>query len=166
VTIGYISIGSNIDKEFHIPASLKRLRQLFGKLLCSSIYENEAVGFVGDKFHNLVVQFESDLSAKAVAKLLRQVELDHGRSPQAEKFSSRSLDLDLILYGDQVIDDGQLRLPRDEICLYAFVLEPLAEIAANQLHPTMQIGFGELWQNFDKQDLQQSKVSPNWLSDE
>lgn len=86
MTIGYISIGSNIDKEFHIPASLKRLRQLFGKLLCSSIYENEAVGFVGDKFHNLVVQFESDLSAKAVAKLLRQVELDHGRSPQAEKF--------------------------------------------------------------------------------
>ncbi|MDD1620747.1 MAG: 2-amino-4-hydroxy-6-hydroxymethyldihydropteridine diphosphokinase, partial [Methylococcaceae bacterium] len=99
MTIGYISIGSNIDKEIHIPSSLNALRKLFGALVVSSVYETEPVGFIGDKFHNLVVQFESELSAKEVAKLLRQVELDHGRSRDSHKFSARTLDLDLILYG-------------------------------------------------------------------
>jgi len=164
MTIGYISIGSNIDKEIHIPSSLKSLQQLFGQLLVSSVYETEPVGFVGNKFHNLIVKFESELSAKEVAKILRQIELDHGRSRESEKFSSRTLDLDLILYGDQVISDGRLRIPRDEIERYAFVLEPLAEIAATELHPVSRHSYGQLWQNFDKHGLQQQKTFPAWLS--
>lgn len=165
MTTGYISIGSNIDKEIHIPSSLDSLRRLFGELVVSSIYETEAVGFAGDKFHNLIVKFESELSAKEVAKLLRQIELDHGRSRESPKFSSRTLDLDLILYGEQVISDGRLRIPRDEIERYAFVLEPLAEIAADGLHPVTKQRYGQLWQKFDKRGLQQSKVFPAWLSD-
>ena len=164
MTVGYISIGSNIDKETHIPSSLKTLRQQFGDLLVSSIYETEAIGFVGDKFHNLIVKFESELTAKEVAKLLRQIELDHGRGREAPKFSPRTLDLDLILYGEQVISDGRLRIPRDEIERYAFVLEPLAEIAAEERHPISRQTYGQLWQNFDKSGLQQIKVFPKWLS--
>lgn len=163
---GYISIGSNIDKESHIPSSLNALRKLFGDLIVSSVYETEPIGFVGDKFHNLIVQFESELSAKEVAKLLRQIELDHGRSRESQKFSARTLDLDLILYGEQVISDGRLQIPRDEIERYAFVLEPLAEIAAERLHPVSGKSFGQLWQNFDKRGLQQTKVFPAWLSNE
>ncbi|MGZ4960434.1 MAG: 2-amino-4-hydroxy-6-hydroxymethyldihydropteridine diphosphokinase [Methylomonas sp.] len=165
MTTGYISIGSNIDKEIHIPSSLKALRELFGDLVISSIYETEPVGFVGDKFYNLVVGFESALTAKEVAKLLRQIELDHGRSRDSHKFSARTLDLDLILYGEQVISDGRLQIPRDEIERYAFVLEPLAEIAAEKTHPLTGKSYGKLWQNFDKSDLQQTKVLPDWLSD-
>jgi 2-amino-4-hydroxy-6-hydroxymethyldihydropteridine diphosphokinase len=164
MTIGYISIGSNIDKETHIPSSLNALGKLFGDLVVSSIYETEPVGFVGDKFHNLVVQFESELSAKEVAKLLRHIELDHGRSRESQKFSARTLDLDLILYGEQVISDGRLRIPRDEIERYAFVLEPLAEIAAEAKHPITGQSYGQLWQDFDKRDLQQAKILPAWLS--
>ncbi len=166
MTIGYISIGSNIDKEIHIPSSLKALRKLFGDLVVSSVYETEPVGFVGDKFHNLVVQFESELSAKEVAKLLRQVELDHGRSRDSHKFSARTLDLDLILYGEQAISDGRVQIPRDEIERYAFVLEPLAEIAAERRHPISGKSYGELWQNFDKTGSQQTKAYPAWLSNE
>ena len=55
--IGYISIGSNIDKELHIPASLTALESYFGSLTCSSIYESDAVGFEGDSFYNLIVGF-------------------------------------------------------------------------------------------------------------
>ena len=164
MTIGYISIGSNIAREIDIPSSLNALRKLFGDLVVSSVYETEAVGFVGDKFHNLVVQFESELSAKEVAKLLRQIELDHGRSRESQKFSPRTLDLDLILYGEQVISDGRLRIPRDEIERYAFVLEPLAEIAADCAHPVTKQRYGQLWQDFDKSGLQQTKVFPAWLS--
>lgn len=164
MTIGFISIGSNIDKEVHIPSSLNALRKLFGDIVVSSVYETEPVGFVGDKFYNLIVEFESELSAKDVAKRLRQIELDHGRSRESQKFSARTLDLDLILYGEQVISDGRLQIPRDEIERYAFVLEPLAEIAAERRHPVTGQSYGQLWQDFDKHNLQQTKAFPAWLS--
>jgi len=158
VTRGYISIGSNIDKETNIPASLKALEKCFDHLTVSSIYESEAVGFTGDSFHNLIVGFDSDLDVKTVAKQLRQIELDHGRSRNSEKFSPRTLDLDLILYGDIIINDGRLQIPRDEIERYAFVLEPLAEIAPNLKHPVSQITYEELWNNFDKTTLKQWRL--------
>jgi len=163
MTTGYISIGSNINKETNIPASLTCLKKLFGDLLVSSIYESEAVGFIGDKFYNLIVGFESTLSAKEVAKLLRQIELDHGRNRDAPKFSPRTLDLDLILYGDQVISDGRLCIPRDEIQRYAFVLEPLAEIAPDEKHPISKQTYRQLWEKFDKQNLQQHKIKSSTL---
>jgi 2-amino-4-hydroxy-6-hydroxymethyldihydropteridine diphosphokinase len=156
---GYISIGSNIDKEIHIPASLQALQQHFGALIVSSIYESEAVGFSGDVFHNLVVCFDSELDVKSVAKQLRQIELDNGRTRDSQKFSARTLDLDLILYGRLVISDGRLQIPRDEIERYAFVLEPLAEIAPDLTHPVSGISYAELWQRFDKSNLKQYKVT-------
>jgi 2-amino-4-hydroxy-6-hydroxymethyldihydropteridine diphosphokinase len=154
---GYISIGSNIDKEIHIPASLIELAQHFGALTVSSIYESEAVGFSGDVFHNLIVGFDSELDVKSVAKQLRQIELTNGRERNSQKFSPRTLDLDLILYGDLIIRDGRLQIPRDEIERYAFVLEPLAEIAPTEIHPVSGISYGELWQKFDKTGLKQHK---------
>jgi len=155
---GYISIGSNIDKEIHIPASLQALEQLFGALTVSSVYESEAVGFSGAVFHNLIVGFDSDLDVKTVAKQLRQIELDNGRTRNSQKFSARTLDLDLILYSDLIISDGRLQIPRDEIEKYAFVLEPLAEIAPTETHPVSGINYAELWQQFDKTDLNQHKI--------
>jgi len=164
VTRGYISIGSNIDKDKYIPASLRALEQAFGELTISSIYETEAVGFIGDAFYNLVVGFDSDLEVKAVTKLLRQIELDNGRTRDSRKFAARTLDLDLILYGELIINDGRLQIPRDEIEHYAFVLEPLAEIAPSLKHPISQRSYAELWEQFDKSDLKQKRVTPSWAS--
>ena len=163
---GYISIGSNIDKDKNIPASLKALADQFGKLTVSSIYESEPVGFTGDAFYNLVVGFESDLDVKDIAKLLRQIELDQGRSRDSKKFSARTLDLDLILYGDLIIHDGRLQIPRSEIERYAFVLEPLVEIAGSLRHPVKHVSYAELWAKFDKSDLRQKRVMPAWASAE
>jgi len=162
--IGYISIGSNINKGVNIPSSLKALKQAFGELRLSSIYETEPVGFIGDSFYNLVVRFESSLGAKEVAKLLRQIELDHGRARESQKFSARTLDLDLILYGNQIISDGRLQIPRDEIERYAFVLEPLAEIAPDEKHPISGKTFGELWGQFDKTGIPSLKIDSECLS--
>jgi 2-amino-4-hydroxy-6-hydroxymethyldihydropteridine diphosphokinase len=164
VTRGYISIGSNINKDEHIPASLQALEQTFGELTVSSIYESEPVGFTGDVFYNLVVGFDSDLEVKAVAKQLRQIELDNGRTRDSRKFAARTLDLDLILYGDLIVNDGRLQIPRDEIEHYAFVLEPLAEIAPSLQHPVSHISYAELWEQFDKSDLRQKRVAPSWAS--
>jgi len=166
VSRGYISIGSNINKDEHIPASLLALEQTFGELTVSSIYESEPVGFTGDVFYNLVVGFDSDLEVKAVAKQLRQIELDNGRTRDSRKFAARTLDLDLILYGDLIVNDGRLQIPRDEIEHYAFVLEPLAEIAPSLKHPVSHLSYAELWEQFDKTGLKQKRVMPSWTSTE
>jgi len=159
MTRGYISIGSNIDKDKNVAASLKALELQLGKLTVSSIYESEAVGFSGDSFYNLVVGFDSDLEVKQVAKLLRQIELDNGRTRECKKFSARTLDLDLILYGELIVNDGRLQIPRDEIERYAFVLEPLAEIAPTLQHPVTHIDYASLWEKFDKTNLQQKRIT-------
>ncbi len=159
---GFISIGSNIDKEIHVSSSLNALNKQFGKLVISSLYETAAVGFEGDDFHNLIVQFDATLEAKAVAKLLRQIELNHGRTRDSRKYAARTLDLDLILYGNQIISDGRLQIPRDEIERYAFVLEPLAEIAPDLLHPISHKSYAQLWNEFDKTNLEQKKIPFNW----
>jgi 2-amino-4-hydroxy-6-hydroxymethyldihydropteridine diphosphokinase len=159
---GYISIGSNIDKNKNIPASLEALKLNFGPLTISSIYESESVGFTGDSFYNLVVGFNSELSVKEVAKILRQIELDNGRTRNSQKFSSRTLDLDLILYDNLILNDGRLQIPRDEIERYAFVLEPLAEIAPDLKHPISDISYSDLWKKFDKINLTQQRILPTW----
>jgi 2-amino-4-hydroxy-6-hydroxymethyldihydropteridine diphosphokinase len=159
---GFISIGSNIDKEIHIPSSLNALKKEFGPLVISSLYETEAVGFEGADFHNLIVQFHSHIEAKEVAKTLRTIELDHGRTRDSRKYAARTLDLDLILYGEQIISDGRLQIPRDEIEKYAFVLEPLAEIAPNLIHPISRIKYATLWLGYDKSNLKQSIIPDNF----
>jgi len=156
--IGFISIGSNIDKEIHIPSSINALKKQFGETVCSSLYETEAVGFEGDDFHNLIVQFSSGLEVKAIAKILRQIELDHGRTRDSRKYAARTLDLDLILYGNLILTDGRLQIPRDEIEKYAFVLEPLAEIAPKTLHPISHKSYSQLWKEYDKTGLKQIKI--------
>ena len=157
---GYISIGSNIDKDKHIPASLTALENYFGSLTLSSIYESESVGFVGDTFYNLIAGFSTELTVKEVAKILRQIELENGRTRESQKFSSRTLDLDLILFDDLILNDGRLQIPRNEIEHYAFVLEPLAEIAPDLTHPISHLSYAELWEKFDKTNLKQHTVKP------
>ncbi len=156
---GYISIGSNIEREKNVRSSLIALKKQFGKLVVSSLYESEAVGFEGNPFYNLIVGFESNLDVKIVAKQLRDIELSHGRTRNSQKFSARTLDLDLILYGDLIIHDGRLQIPRDEIERYAFVLEPLAEIAANLQHPISKKTYADLWGEYDKTNLKQHVIN-------
>lgn len=159
----YISIGSNIDRDINIPSSLRALKKHFGDLIVSSIYESEAVGFKGANFYNLVVGFDTELDVTSVAKILKQIELDHGRIRESKKFSARTLDLDLLLYDDLIIEEGRLQLPRKEIDEYAFVLEPLAEIAPDQKHLISHISYQDLWQKFEKNNVKQRRVHPDWI---
>ncbi len=155
---GYISIGSNIEREKNIFSSLRALEKQFGKLHVSSIFETEPVGFTGDPFYNLVVGFDSELDVQAVAKILREIEMQHGRTRNSHKFSARTLDLDLLLYGDLILKEGRLQIPRDEITHYAFVLEPLAEIAPDLQHPVSKQRFADLWEKFDRSGVKQKRI--------
>ena len=155
---GYISIGSNIDREHNTSSALRALEKQFGELIISSTFETEPIGFSGNLFYNLVVGFDSDLEVRAVAQLLRKIEQDHGRTRNSHKFSARTLDLDLLLYGDLILSDGRLQIPRKEITQYAFVLEPLAEIAPDLEHPVTHQKYADLWKEFDKSNLNQKRV--------
>ncbi len=154
----FLSLGSNIDPEIHIPAALEDLRQTFGPLALSSLYETAAVGFEGPPFHNLVAAFVSEEEPAVIARRLREIEERHGRTRNSQKFSSRTLDVDLILYGDRIVEADGLRLPRDEITRYAFVLEPLSELAPQRRHPVLGQTYAALWAAFDKTGLAQKRL--------
>ncbi len=146
----YISLGSNIDREALTRAGVAALRQRFGELQLSSVYRSEAVGFEGEDFYNMVVGLHTDEDVHSVYQALREIEDAHGRDRSGPRFSSRTLDLDLLLYDDLVLKDGKLELPRDEILKRAFVLWPLAEIAGELRHPLKHKRYDELWEAFDK----------------
>lgn len=146
----YISLGSNIDREANTRAAVAALRAHYGELILSSVFESDAVGFEGDSFYNMVIATDTDEDVFEVAANLHRIEDDNGRVRSGPKFSSRTLDLDLLLYGDRVINEQGLQIPRDEIIKRAFVLWPMAEIAHDEKHPQLGKTYGELWQAFDK----------------
>ena len=146
----YISVGSNIDPQSHVALALADLRACFNDLQQSSIYESQAVGFDGDNFLNLVVGAKTDKSIHQVVDCLHEIEARHGRDRNGPRFSSRTLDLDLLLYDDVICKSDGIHVPREEILFNAFVLYPLAEIAPDLIHPTEQQSMAQLWQQFDK----------------
>jgi 2-amino-4-hydroxy-6-hydroxymethyldihydropteridine diphosphokinase len=158
----YISIGSNIDAEKNIRGAVQALCELFGTLLISSVYESEAVGFEGDKFLNLVVAANTDDDVSLVSKALHTIEDSFGRDRSGPKFSSRTLDLDLLLYDDLVMHENGIQIPRDEISKNAFVLWPLSEIAPEQCHPESGISFAKLWEDYDKSSQQLTPIEFDW----
>ena len=146
----YISLGSNINREQNTREGVKALREAFGELTLSSVYESDAVGFDGDAFYNMVIACEVNVPVHEANQALRDIEDLHGRDRSGPKFSSRTLDLDLLLYDDLVLDENGLILPRGEILKNAFVLWPLAEIAPKLKHPVDGRSYEELWAQFDK----------------
>ena len=161
----WVSIGSNIARERHINAALRDLHRIFGALDVSPVYETEAVGFKGDAFLNLVAGFDTRRSPADIHRTLRQIEAQHGRERSGGKFSARTLDLDLLTYGQAVTDEGGKALPRDEILRYAFVLAPLADIAPDEIHPELGVAYRDLWERFENDDQTafQRLQNPPWL---
>jgi len=146
----YISIGSNIDAEKNIRLAIHALENHYGKLILSSVYESEAVGFNGDNFLNLVVGLKTEEDVYTVAATLRKIEDDNGRDRSGPRFSPRTVDLDLLLYDDLILQEDGLDIPRDEITKNAFVLLPLDEIASQLIHPLSGKTMCDHWLNFDK----------------
>lgn len=150
MTAIYLSLGSNVDRHKNITAALDALADLFGELQISSVYESKSVGFEGSNFFNLVVGAHTHLSIADLSETLKRIEDENGRKRNGPKFSPRTLDIDILTYGDFVGVENGIELPRAEITANAFVLLPLAEIAPNVLHPQLKKTYSDIWQEYDQ----------------
>lgn len=145
----YVGIGSNIDRETNIRGAVRELAGHYGPLTLSPVYETRALGFEGGDFYNLLAGFDSVESIEGIKEWLFQTETRFGRRRQGDPFSSRTLDLDLLLYGDTVRHDDKVDLPHPDILRYAFVLRPLADIAPELTHPEVGMTYSEIWKQFN-----------------
>lgn len=158
----YVSIGSNQQREFYILRSLDALADHFGELTLSSVYESEAVGFDGDNFYNLVAGFKTELSPGALSRVLKKIEDQNGRTRTGPKFSGRTLDIDILSWDQLTGECEGVKLPRDEILINAFVLQPLAEIAPSESHPVNGLSYAQLWQQYDHASQKLWPVDFSW----
>ena len=146
----FVGIGSNIDRENNIRGAVRELAAQYGPLTLSPVYESKSVGFNGGNFYNLVAGFDTEESIEHIKEKLSHVESRFGRTRQENRFSARTLDLDLLLYDDIVRHDSQVNLPHPDIQRYAFVLRPLAYIAPDLRHPETGSAYAEMWKQFNK----------------
>lgn len=158
----YLGIGSNVNRERNISHALDCLLKDYGSLSVSSVYESEAFGFDGAPFFNLVAGVTTDESVSKIMQKLRAIENACGRRRDVPRFSDRTLDIDLLLYGDAVGEIDGVKLPRADITEYAFVLWPMAEIAGNLLHPVEKVSYASLWGRFEPAERHLKAVPFAW----
>lgn len=146
----YVAAGSNVDAERRLEQAVGALEQSFPGARFSPWYRNRAVGFEGEDFVNLVAGFDTELPVHAVLERLHAIEAACGRERHAPRWAPRSMDLDILLYGDEVRDEPGLTLPRPDLLRRAYMLGPLAALAPATVHPTAHATIGALWQRFDR----------------
>lgn len=161
MTSVFLDIGSNIDRRKNIQSCVDQLGITFPDIVFSKAYESPAFGFDGEPFINLAAGFKTDLDYHELKAYLKQLEDQHARKRDDKKFISRTLDADILLFGDQILQP-EIDLPRAEILKFPFVLFPLSEIASDAMHPQEKKTIGEIVKHstLDKSTLSEIKNFP------
>ncbi|MDP1931815.1 MAG: 2-amino-4-hydroxy-6-hydroxymethyldihydropteridine diphosphokinase [Gammaproteobacteria bacterium] len=162
MTIVALSLGSNTNPAHYLASALGALYERFGALRVSSVFESEAVGFSGDNFLNLAVVIDTNEKLEDLALFLKGLEDRHGRSRQEPRFSGRTLDIDILTYGEMHGEFAGIVLPREEIVDNAYVLWPLSEILGEGMHPPTGKTYSQLWTEYDKTRQRLWPVAFSW----
>jgi 2-amino-4-hydroxy-6-hydroxymethyldihydropteridine diphosphokinase len=139
-SIVYIGLGSNKGNKLQfLQKAVDAIFESVGTVRkISKVYKTPALGFEGDDFCNAVIKVETDLAPKKLLKRLQQIEKDLGRTAKTKAgYESREIDIDVLLYDDTIVDLKDLKIPHSELRHRKFVLQPLADIAPDVLHPTL-----------------------------
>ena len=130
----YLGLGSNLGNR---EGNLQRACEMLGALEKSKIHETEPFGVLDQpKFLNMVCVVETELSPRELLEHCQEIERKIGRQKR-EKWGPREIDIDILFYGDQVVDEPDLKIPHPGIAEREFVLEPLREIAPDFVHPIL-----------------------------
>lgn len=158
----FLGFGSNIDAEYNIRSALKSLKALDDAMEPSKTYQSEAIGFSGPPFLNLVVRITTHKSLLDLSLHLKEIEAHHGRLETLEKYSSRSLDIDILTYDDCIGMHEGIELPRPEIRLSAYVLRPFAQLTPQLMLPGCSESLEELWRLFDQSSQPLVEMTVCW----
>jgi 2-amino-4-hydroxy-6-hydroxymethyldihydropteridine diphosphokinase len=156
VTRAFIGIGSNIGPQDNIREALRRLGQSTRLISISTFYREPAIGRPEEPyFYNGVTAIETDLPPAALKwEVLRPIEAALGRQRGADKYAARTIDLDLLLYGDSVFSDGELTIPDPDIRARPFIAIPLYEIAPDLVLPDARVPIRQVAEQFGAQAMQ------------
>lgn len=154
----YLSMGSNVEPEHNLRAAVDALQARFGEVQLSPVYRTPAVGFRGPDFLNAIAVIDSDMHPFALNDWLHALELAHGRDRRDANYSNRPLDIDIIYFGELVLDGpGDFQLPRPELH-HAFVLKPLADVAPDFVDPIRGMTLARLWAAHPEHDRPPEQV--------
>lgn len=137
----YVGIGSNLRPEQNLQLAIRELATRYHYLAVSPVYRNPAVGFEGDDFLNMVAAFDCEQAPEQLLGSFEQIHELASRVRGGDRLVSRTLDIDLLLYGDRIQDKPPL--PREDVLDYLFVLKPLAELAPDLRHPLTGLTMAE-----------------------
>ncbi len=140
----YVAVGSNQNAPASIRLALQHLRTRYGELRISPAYESADTTGGAAPYVNLVVSFETILPAGQLLSELRDIERIGGRDRSAPA-ANCPLDLDLLLVGNAVVEDGPLKLPHPELARRPYMLRPLMDLAGTMTHPSLGLTFEDLW---------------------
>lgn len=145
MNLAYLSLGSNIgDREAQLREAIRRLDGIGQVRKISSLYETEPVEFTQQAlFLNCAVVLETSLAARELMSRLLEIERTLGRE-RVQKKGPRTIDIDILLLGDLVVNSSQVTIPHPAMAERRFVLEPLGEIAPEAVHPVLQKTVREL----------------------
>ncbi|WP_375751422.1 2-amino-4-hydroxy-6-hydroxymethyldihydropteridine diphosphokinase [Vibrio sp. HN007] len=151
MTTAYIGVGTNIERKKHVKAAIQELSKIDKSLIVSPIYECKAVGFNGPVFYNLVIRLNTAFTLTEFSHCLRNIEFSWGRKENAQKYQDRTLDLDILLFGEQV-SKANPEIPRNDIYKYPFVIQPLYDLAPDLVVPGSGERVREIWAGMDGLD--------------
>jgi 2-amino-4-hydroxy-6-hydroxymethyldihydropteridine diphosphokinase len=154
----YVAAGSNIDAARNLARAATEIVHTWPDAIFSGAYTNKAVGFDGPDFINLVVGFHTAHPLDFVISRLRSIETHCGRPRYAPKWASRTMDLDVLLFGDLIEKTSDYTLPRPDLLKRPYMLGPLAEIAPQVRHPSAGRTIGALWEEFDRDGHEMLRV--------
>ena len=147
MTLAYIGVGSNLEREKHIQAAYQELHKI-GSVRASCVYECQPIGFDSHAFYNMVFELVTELSLVELQRRLKEIELRWGRAVNAQKFQDRTLDLDILLFGDAVSSSDPI-VPRHDIFTYEFVAKPLLELCPDYIIPSDGRSIRQVWQSLE-----------------
>jgi 2-amino-4-hydroxy-6-hydroxymethyldihydropteridine diphosphokinase len=145
--IVFLGIGTNLgSRESNLEQAVARIEEYIGPVInSSSIYETEPWGFEAkDEFLNIVVKVETDQTPSGTLEKILMIESLMGRVRGQKRYSSRLIDIDILLFEDLIIDKKNLKIPHPLLHQRKFVLVPLCELALEMIHPVLKKSIAEL----------------------